>query len=305
MSQPSLKAWLEAARPRTLPLAASSILLGSFAALHYGYFDAYVFLLALLTTLFLQILSNLANDYGDNIHGADHEGRKGPLRQTQSGAISKRQMKRAIGSFVFLSFVCGLSLLFVAFPENYLQIGGFLLLGLTAIVAALNYTMGTKPYGYAGLGDVFVLFFFGFVGVGGSFYLYVHALPWELLLLCWTIGALATAVLNLNNMRDIHSDQRAGKRSIPVRLGYIRARYYHAFLLLSALITAITYFSQSTFPWYVQLVIIWLFLAPAIGSHLVKVFRQTDHEQLDPYLKQVALISLLFSLLYGVSALFT
>src|SRR5690606_32336326 len=200
-----------------------------------------IFLLCVLTTIFLQILSNLANDYGDSIHGADHVQRKGPLRAVQSGAISPARMRRAIILFVGLSLASGIALLFVAFGLQWRAILFFLLLGLLSIGAALTYTVGRRPYGYLGLGDLSVLVFFGFVGVLGSFYLFTHAItPYEVLP-AMSMGLLSVAVLNVNNIRDIESDKMAGKYSIPVRLGRSKAVVYHWLLLTAAVILVVLY----------------------------------------------------------------
>ena len=153
------KAWLQAFRLRTLPLALSSILMGAFLAGSVGAFQWSIFLLCVFTTILLQILSNLANDYGDSIHGADHAERKGPSRAVQSGAISARQMKAAVVLFVFLSLSSGISLLLVSFGLDWNALLFFLGLGILSIAAAIAYTVGKKPYGYAGLGDFSVLIF--------------------------------------------------------------------------------------------------------------------------------------------------
>ena len=157
------KDWIHAIRLRTLPLALASIGLGSFLAAFDGKFRWSVLLLSGLTTIFLQILSNLANDYGDTQHGADHAGRAGPDRAVQTGKISMKSMKIAIYIFIGLSLVSGLSLLFISLQEVSVGFLLMLLVGVLAIGAAINYTMGKNPYGYAGFGDLFVLIFFGLI----------------------------------------------------------------------------------------------------------------------------------------------
>ena len=170
-----------------------------------------IFLLCVLTTVFLQILSNLANDYGDSVHGADSIERKGPKRAVQSGAISAQQMKLAVIIFVVLCLASGITLLVVSFGFNWRGILFFFALGLLSILAAIAYTVGRKPYGYAGLGDFSVLIFFGLVGVMGSYYLFTKELSWFQILPALSCGLFSIAVLNINNIRDIESDQKAGK----------------------------------------------------------------------------------------------
>ena len=290
--------WISAFRPRTLPLALASILTGGFLAAAAGHFNGPVVALAALTTILLQILSNLANDYGDSQNGADSVHRQGPLRAVQSGAISPAQMKRGMLICGLLALASGLALLWVAFGAAGLGwFLGFLALGLAAIWAAVNYTAGANPYGYAGFGDISVFVFFGLVGVGGTYFLQTQSLPLPVLLPAAALGCFATAVLNVNNIRDIKSDVLAGKITIPVRLGPARARRYHGLLLLlglgcAALFVALTYRS----PWQ------WLFAlaAPLFLFNAVQVWRRQESMQLDPLLKQMALSTLVFTVLFGV-----
>jgi 1,4-dihydroxy-2-naphthoate octaprenyltransferase len=290
--------WISAFRPRTLPLALASILTGGFLAAAAGRFNGLVVGLAALTTILLQVLSNLANDYGDSQNGADSVHRQGPQRAVQSGAITPAQMKRAMGLFGLLSLLSGLALLWVALgTERMGWLLGFLALGLAAIWAAVNYTAGDKPYGYAGLGDISVFIFFGLVGVGGSYFLQTLSLPPAVLLPAAALGCFATAVLNVNNIRDISSDVLAGKITIPVRLGPQRARRYHSLLLLLGLACATTYVVLSYHsPWQ------WLFLGavPLLLFNARQVSQRQESMQLDPLLKQMALSTLVFTLLFGL-----
>ncbi|TGE15826.1 1,4-dihydroxy-2-naphthoate polyprenyltransferase [Hymenobacter elongatus] len=292
------KAWISAFRPRTLPLALASILTGGFLAAANGQFRASVVGLAALTTILLQILSNLANDYGDSQNGADSVHREGPQRAVQSGAITPAQMKRGMLLFGVLSFGAGIALLWVALGLSGLWIFlTFLVLGLSAIWAAVNYTAGSKPYGYAGLGDVSVFTFFGLVGVCGTYYLQTRQLPLTVLLPAAALGCFATAVLNVNNIRDIRSDELAGKITIPVRLGPMHARRYHWLLLLLGLGCAVVYVALTYHsPWQ------WLFLlsAPLLLLNARRVWQRQDSMQLDPLLKQMALTTLVFTVLFGV-----
>lgn len=293
-------AWISAARPRTLPLALSSIWLGSFLAAFYGVFSWQVVIWASITTTFLQVLSNLANDYGDSVHGADSVHREGPKRAVQAGLISARAMRSAMIVFGLLSLVSGLYLLYssVGFVKEVFFF--FLGLGVLAIVAAITYTSGSNPYGYAGLGDISVFIFFGLVGVLGTFYLHAQWLRWELLLPAASSGLFSTAVLNVNNIRDIDSDRLAGKRSIPVRIGRSRAVQYHAFLLIAGVLAAVVYVLLTyQSPWQ----FLFLLSVPLFVKNLRAVQQYTQAAALDPYLKQMALSTLLFVLLFGIGQL--
>ena len=289
-----IKHWIKAFRLRTLPLAMASISLGSFLAASQGLFNLRATFLCVLTTLFLQILSNLANDYGDSIHGADHTDREGPQRLVQSGTITSDQMKKAIIIFTILSIISGLSLIY---GENLLL---FIPLGLLSIVAAITYTVGKKPYGYAGLGDISVFTFFGIVGVLGSYFLQAHNFNWTLLLPAFACGFFSTAVLNVNNIRDINSDKIAGKNSVPVRLGPHKARIYHCILLSLGLLSAIGYtIINYNSPWQ------WLFLvsAPLLFLNAKNVFIKKTAAEVDPYLKHMAITTLVFVFSFGIGNL--
>ncbi len=289
--------WITAFRLRTLPLALSSIGMGSFLAVGDGVFQWSIFLLCALTTVLLQILSNLANDYGDSVHGADHNERSGPKRMVQSGVITLSQMKIAMGIFVAFALTCGISLLYVAFGWNLKAFLFFFFLGILSILAAIAYTAGRKPYGYMGLGDLSVLIFFGLVGVLGSYYLYAQQFNAEYLFPAYACGVFAVAVLNVNNIRDIESDRLAGKFSIPVRIGKERAVRYHWFLLISGM-SAMVVFVFLNFHDLRQ----WLFLLsfPLFIRNGIAVSKATSCEALDPYLKQMALSTLFFVLSFGV-----
>ena len=196
-----MKKWLKAFRLHTLPLSLSGIVVGTGVALSMGYFDGIICVLLFASSIGLQVLSNLANDYGDWIRGTDNESRIGPMRSMQSGLITFTQMKRAIGLNILLIVILLISLLSYAFGrEAPLYLFLFILLGFLAVMAAIGYTMGKKPYGYRGWGDLFVLLFFGLCSVLGSFFLYHHTLPLNLFFLSITIGALSVGVLNLNNL---------------------------------------------------------------------------------------------------------
>jgi 1,4-dihydroxy-2-naphthoate octaprenyltransferase len=289
--------WISAARPRTLPLALSCILMGSFLALYAHKFDWVIFGLACLTTILLQVLSNFANDYGDSQNGADSAERVGPARAVQTGEISAQSMFKAIVLFGILALFSGVGLLYVAFRNAHISsFIGFLVLGLLCILAAYTYTAGKKPYGYSGFGDISVLLFFGLVGVLGSNYLYTKSFDLLNVLPALSCGLLATGVLNLNNIRDIDSDTKAGKMTIPARLGREKSLIYHYMLLGLALIFIVVYV-------YLRADISWWFLLslPLFIANGIKV---TKLENPDPLLKQLALSTLLFVILFGVSVLF-
>jgi 1,4-dihydroxy-2-naphthoate octaprenyltransferase len=297
----SLRTWLSAFRLRTLPLALCSVGMGSFLAAKYQAFRWDILLLCILTTVCLQILSNLANDYGDWVNGADHSGRKGPERAVQSGAISAPAMLRAVVVFSLLSLASGISLLYISLAgSSWETILFFFGLGLLSILAAITYTVGRKPYGYAGLGDIAVMVFFGWVGVLGTFYLFTHQFDLLLILPATSCGLFATAVLNVNNIRDIESDTIAGKKSVPVRIGREKATVYHWVLLGGGLVCAVAYVLytfQDAWQFLFALTLP-LFVANAIG-----IYRKQQPAELDPYLKQMALTSLCFMLTFGIGQL--
>ncbi|MEM8965925.1 MAG: 1,4-dihydroxy-2-naphthoate polyprenyltransferase [Bacteroidota bacterium] len=297
---PNTRNWIEAARPRTLPLALASIGMGAFLAASVGSFRWEVLVLTVLTTILLQVLSNFANDYGDSVHGADQAGREGPQRTVQSGVISPTAMRRAIVLFALLSFISGVTLLLVSIQWNVQVLAVFLGLGLLAIAAAITYTAGKKPYGYAGLGDISVLIFFGLVGVLGSFYLHTGYLDLTTLLPALSCGLFSVAVLNVNNIRDIKTDLLAGKKSIPVRLGRNQAVVYHWVLLTSGVLCSIVYVLLSY-----NTVYQWIFLisVPLLIRNGVAVQTKTQAADLDPYLKQLALTTLVYVLTFGLGHL--
>ncbi|MEQ8555109.1 MAG: 1,4-dihydroxy-2-naphthoate polyprenyltransferase [Cyclobacteriaceae bacterium] len=289
--------WLQAFRLRTLPLAISSILMGTLLAVSHGYFDTVIFILGVLTTIFLQILSNLANDYGDAKSGIDGEDRKGPSRTVQAGLITRQEMKRMLYIFVILSLVSGVLLIVLALGDQWLKGLLFFFLGVGAIAAAINYTVGKNPYGYSGWGDLFVLIFFGFVGVLGSYFLLSGQLETMLILPAISTGLFSVAVLNLNNIRDIASDRKNGKFSIPVRLGRARAVIYHYLLLILGMSAAIYYVIIEGTNWYS-----WAFVLaiPLLIINARAVSVKKEAADLDPYLKQMAISTLIFVLLFGI-----
>jgi 1,4-dihydroxy-2-naphthoate octaprenyltransferase len=270
--------------------------MGSFLAAYYDVFDLTVCLLSLSTTLCLQILSNLANDYGDTIHGADSADREGPKRSVQQGHISQQQMKNAIIVFSALSFINGISLLIVALEFGSIAFYSFLAMGIMAIFAAIAYTNGKRPYGYLGLGDFFVFLFFGVVGVCGTYILHSGHFNMLILFPAISCGLLATGVLNVNNIRDIKSDEKAGKRSIPVRLGRSKAKIYHFSLIATAWISIVVFLWLNDGGNSKYLVLLSL---PLFVFHLLRLSRAKTSTEIDPLLKQLALSTLFFVVAFG------
>jgi len=293
------KAWLESLRLRTLPLAFASIVMGSALASLQGVFHPLTALLALLTAGLLQILSNLANDYGDAEKGSDTPDRIGPLRGMQKGLITAPQMKQAIMLTVVLTVLSGIALIAVACqkPSDVL---GFLILGLLSIGAAITYTVGTRPYGYMGLGDISVLIFFGWISVAGTFYLQAGHFDWVVMLPATATGLLATAVLNINNLRDIDTDSANGKNTLAVRLGPQNARRYHAVIISAAVICLALFALLYLHSWSG-----WLFVLaiPMLVKHVSQVMRELNPEGIRPLLENMVKAALLTNVLFAVGLL--
>ncbi|GAB81837.1 1,4-dihydroxy-2-naphthoate polyprenyltransferase [Shimwellia blattae] len=290
------QAWLESLRPKTLPLCFSSTLMGSVLAWWQDLFNPLVALLALITAGLLQILSNLANDYGDAVKGSDKPDRIGPLRGMQKGMITQAQMKKALMLTVALICLSGILLVSVACrtPADFM---GFLLLGLLSIIAAITYTVGTRPYGYMGLGDISVLIFFGWLSVMGTWYLQAHTLTFSIVLPATACGLLATAVLNINNLRDIDSDRQNGKNTLAVRLGPEGARRYHACLLGGTLLCLALFniiWLQSLWGW------LFILAAPVLAKQAGYVLRERDPVAMRPMLERTVKGALLTNLLFAL-----
>lgn len=293
-----LKAWVQAARPRTLPLSISGILVGTAMAIYQdpNVWNTKIFVLAIATTIGFQVISNFANDYGDGIKGTDNEERIGPKRAMQSGLLNARELQWGIIVSVVLSFISMLFLLFLAFGSERLPfLLLFIFLGITAIIAAIKYTVGNKAYGYSGKGDVFVFLFFGLLAVIGTYWLYNVTFDATVIFPAIGIGCLSTAVLNLNNMRDYLSDKNVGKNTLVVKIGLDRAKKYHLSLLLIALICFLIYLNLHWESWTNSLFLIG-FLPLAV--HFNIVIRNKNTGTLDPELKKVALSTFLISLLF-------
>ncbi len=295
---PTFKSWVSAARLRTLPLSLSGIILGSFLAYSNNFFDVTIFVLAILTTIGFQVISNFANDYGDGIKGTDNEERVGPERALQSGEISPSQMLIAIKITGVITLFISLLLIYLAFGnENLMYSFLFIILGISSIAAAIKYTVGKNAYGYRGLGDIFVFIFFGILSVCGTYFLYAHTIEYSIFLPAFSIGLLSVGVLNLNNMRDRESDLNSDKLTLVVKIGEEFAKYYHYFLLISAFLLASLY-TVIHYESYKQFVFLLAFIP--IFKHFLAVYKNRDAKKLDPELKKLALSTLLFSLLFGL-----
>ncbi len=310
-----IKNYIKAARLRTLPLSISGIVVGAFLAkfsvplIRETEFDGLldvdflneknylIFILAILTTIGFQVLSNFANDYGDGVKGTD-DNREGETRMVSSGAITPKQMKTAMIVTGAITLVIAILLIYVSFGEdNFLYSVIFFLLGITSIVAAIKYTVGKSAYGYSGFGDVFVFVFFGLLAVVGTYFLYTKQLNLVVFLPAITVGLLSTAVLNLNNMRDRVNDAKVNKNTLVVKIGAKSAENYHYSLLILSLITAVLYVVinyQS--PWQFLFLMAYI----PIVKHLIFVYKNKEEVLLDGELKKVALSTFLFAILFGL-----
>lgn len=292
-------AWLNAARLRTLPLSISGIFVGTAIAASQGVTDNVVFILALCTTIGLQITSNFANDYGDGVKGTDNDDRVGPKRALQSGLLTANQLKKGIYSSIFINSILVVLLVLASFGfSQILYIILFLLLGVFAIWAAIKYTVGESAYGYSGLGDIFVFIFFGLVSVLGSMFLYLKSISIIAFLPAISIGLLSVGVLNLNNMRDFKSDKAVGKNTVVVKIGLEKAKRYHYVLLVVSFLS-LFYFLFTTNGTLLRYVCLIGFVPVFI--HMVKVSVTTNEAKLDPELKRLALSTFFTALLFFIS----
>ena len=297
--------WIKAARLRTLPLSLSGIIMGAFIAKwrlygEGGIWDWKILALALLVTLLYQILSNYANDYGDGIKGTDAKRiNEAEARAVASGKITAKQMKNAVILFAALSFIATIALLYVAFIPNYMnEFYIFIGLGVASILAAIGYTVGKKPYGYMGLGDIFVFIFFGLVSVCGSYFLFTKTFSWDMLLPGTAVGMMSMAVLNLNNMRDIESDKLSGKNSFALRIGFRNAMIYEMVLLQLPLLLILAFLGINGFMqqqnYYVFIVMILLIPLSKLRRKILSV---KEPKELDQYLKQVGIMTFVMAIL--------
>jgi 1,4-dihydroxy-2-naphthoate octaprenyltransferase len=291
MSGPRI--WLMASRPRTLPAAVAPVLVGTAFAGFEHVFHPLRFVAALLGALFIQVGTNLSNDYSDARRGADTEDRLGPVRVTAGGLVPPRQVLIA----TYVSF--GLAVLFGIY---LIVVAGWVLLviGAASILAGVAYTGGPKPYGYEGLGEVFVFLFFGIVAVTGSYYVQTTHLNWEAFALAVPVGLLASGILVVNNIRDIDSDRRAGKRTLAVRLGRRRTRVmFSVIIYLAFLLTPVTWVFGPTTAW---LLLPWLTL-PLAASLVRVVHNRVDGPSLNAALAQSGMLQLTFCMLLSAGVL--
>ena len=291
-----VKYWIQAARIQTLPLSISGILVGSSLAHNINSFDNIIFFLSIITAISFQVLSNFANDYGDGILGTDNQ-RIGPDRVIASGKLSLKELKKGIVINVFISITFSYSLIKYSFKSDYFLILIFLILSISSIVAAIKYTMGKSPYGYHGLGDIFVFIFFGYVSVFGSFFLQTKIINYELFILAAIIGFLCVGVLNLNNIRDIENDSAMNKKTIPTRIGFSNAKIYQIFLILfSIVLTALLTLKFKPSYNYIFVVI---GILPLV-YHLFKVSQAKNPIEFKPLLKQLAVSSFFYSIFMSI-----
>lgn len=291
-----LKVWIEAARLRTLPLSISGILVGNGVAFVHGHFSILIFVLSLFTTIAFQVLSNLANDYGDGVKGTDNDNRIGPARALQQGLLSRGELKRGLIIGVFICLALTLALISASINLGDWQLWiFFLILGGASITAAITYTVGKRAYGYFALGDLFVFLFFGLVSVMGSYFLQTKQLNISLLYPAISVGCFSTAVLNLNNMRDRTSDRLSKKITLPVLLGITNAKRYHFVLIFVGFLSSIAFVHGEAYA--IEGYFFLLLLVPFI-KHLTTIRKITNLAHFDKELKKVALSTFFFSLAF-------
>jgi 1,4-dihydroxy-2-naphthoate polyprenyltransferase len=285
--------WLMAARPRTLPAAVAPVLVGTSLALGAGHFRVLAFVAALLGAVFIQVGTNLSNDYSDARRGADTEDRLGPVRVTAGGLVPPGRVLFATYVTFGLAVLCGAYLVAVAGWE-------LIAVGAVSILAGVLYTGGPRPYGYEGLGELFVFLFFGIVAVSGSYFVQVRELPWEAYACAVPVGLLASAILVVNNVRDLETDRRAGKRTLAVRLGRTRTRGLYTAMVAGAFLLA-------PLPWLLGSMTAWLLLpwcAIPLAIPLVKIVRtRVDGPTLNGALAKTGALQLVFCLLFSAGIL--
>ena len=283
-------------RLRTLPLSTGGVLLGILLATADYKVDVRVAVLIVLTTVFLQILSNLSNELGDVLHGTDTQDRKGPQYGLNSGVLSIGEMKFLIGLAVVLCIVSGTAMTLLSFGTLWDMTSILvLLLGAAAIMGAMKYTLGRRPYGYRGLGDFYVFLFFGLVAVLGSYFVAAHTLFLRLLLPGAAVGCFSVGVLNVNNIRDMKTDA-PNRVTVAIRLGERNAKIYQAVLVVLGWVFMLAYCQLRMFSWWHYLFVATL---PLYVLHLAGVFRRSGRE-LDPMLPLLVISTFLFCLLAGV-----
>jgi 1,4-dihydroxy-2-naphthoate octaprenyltransferase len=288
-----LRLWLVAARPRTLPAAVAPVLVGTALAQSEGTFRPLRFACALIGSIFIQIGTNLANDYSDARRGADTEDRLGPVRVTAGGLMPPRQV--LIGTYVAFGVA-------VAAGAYLIAVAGWelLLVGVASIAAGVLYTGGPRPYGYEGLGELFVFLFFGVVAVVGSYFVQVERFEWEAFALSVPVGLLAAAILVVNNVRDVDTDRRAGKRTLAVKLGRTGARRLFAAMLLVSFAAPIAIWAAGGLSAWILLA---LLAAPLAVPLMRSVGTRTDGPSLNRALAACGQLLALYSILLAAGVL--
>jgi len=282
-----------AARPRTLPAAVAPVLVGTALAWSEGSLDWLAFAAALLGALFIQVGTNLSNDYSDARRGADTEERLGPVRVTAGGLVPPRQVLIATYASFGLAVVFGIYLIAVAGPV-------LLLIGAASILAGVLYTGGPRPYGYEGLGEVFVFTFFGLVAVTGSYYVQRLSLEWEAFALAVPVGLLASAILVVNNVRDLDTDRQAGKRTLAVRLGRERTRHLFTAMIVLAYVTALVpWIFGSLGPWVLLILLTLPIAVPLVRT----VSTHSDGPTLNEALARTGMLEFAFCVLLSAGVL--
>lgn len=290
---PAWQAWLVAIRPKTLPAAVAPVLVGMALALTDGVFALLPALAALAGALLIQIGTNLANDYYDYLKGVDNTERKGPARVAASGLVTLPQLRFAIGLTFALAALVGLYLVFV---------GGWpiLVLGLASIVSAVTYSGGPFPIGYHGLGDLFVFLFFGLGAVCGTYFVQAHTLTLKVIVASVPVGTLTVAILVVNNLRDIDTDRRTGKRTLAVVLGPSATRVEYALLLAAAYIVPSLFWLAG---WASAWVLLPCLTLPLGARLLHTLYQTTEGSLLNKALAGTANLDLGFSLLFALGLL--
>ncbi len=285
--------WLMAARVRTLPAAVAPVLVGTALAGYQGVFHPLRFIAALIGAVFIQVGTNLSNDYSDARRGADAEDRLGPVRVTAGGLVPPRRVLVATYISFGIAVLAGVYLVVVAGWQ-------LLLVGAASILAGVLYTGGPRPYGYEGLGELFVFLFFGIVAVAGSYFVQVTHLEWEAFALAVPVGLLASAILVVNNFRDTDTDRRAGKRTLAVRLGRRRTRdMFAAIVYLAYVLTPVTWAFGPLKAW---LMLPWLTL-PLAAAVVRTVRNRTDGPSLNGALARTGMLQLAFCVLLAAGLL--
>jgi 1,4-dihydroxy-2-naphthoate octaprenyltransferase len=276
--------WLMAARVRTLPAAIAPVLVGTALAGYQSVFHPLRFVAALIGAVFIQVGTNLSNDYSDARRGADQEDRLGPVRVTAGGLVPPGRVLVATYISFGIAVLAGAYLVYVAGWQ-------LLVVGAASILAGVLYTGGPKPYGYEGLGEAFVFLFFGIVAVAGSYFVQVKHLEWEAFALAVPVGLIAAGILVVNNVRDIDTDRRAGKRTLAVRLGRERTRVMFAVIIyLAYILTPITWAFGPLLAW---LMLPWLTL-PLAAAVVRTVRNHTDGASLNGALARTGMLQLVF-----------